>query len=861
MAFVRVWNPLAIVVLFSVFSLFFSPAAHAADFTYFVKSGSTSVFDQLNGTASNLSFNSTGGFFSLSGSNTAGSYSSNVFDAGANSSWQGLSAYYGYLNYYPIGSKPGDSLTSIAGLWHLDSPDGYLYDSSGNGNTLYLKNTTVIEEFDGTRSGWTDDCGGSPVTAYATDKDGAASKALQIYSSGGDGTACTLKNLPYALSVGDEITFWGKGYVVAQIYDNGRKSTISEAMTGETANDYTAWALLNNNSPYANWTLFKLTVISATSSPKIYFYNGAPGIGSSYAGYYDRLYYSSDGYNAASKFNKSFDFNGYSDYLNASPSSSLAITGPFTVGAWIRTNALSGAYGIIHKCRSGCSTSGYSFGNWDLRLVGSGIAFGGYYSPGVHPDNFFYIASPSGVVKQNTWQFVAGVYNGSHVIVYVDGVARANASIGSQTIMSTSENLLVGVGKLNDNSWFNGSIDEAFVYNRALSASEIASMYQRTSGAVNFSARSCPDQSCSGVSWSSPSSALAQNLSLAANRYFQYKADFASSAPAYGPSLYNVSVSYYPYLFDGSSTDLSAVPDISNVTNLTLEKTGAGKIKFPASYSVNASGQDYGSNVLIGSGFISVNTSALNPSFNSTATLTMDLAGIYSGAAAPAIYYYPGFANSTQAIVQGGSVCVSPHCTGISWNSTGKILTFNVSGFSGYGVNDSGTFGGASNGTTYENTGTLGINITSTNQIAVYTSSSSNNSAFSFIPVTPPAAGSITLASNESSNVTGGDTGFLVENQGNVNVSITVASDKDAASFIGGSAPLFQMFGGVNETGACPSINASMQSLSASAITVCPSLAYADSQDTIWAYVLVKIDSDSPPQTSTATLTFTSTQV
>ncbi|HQT45042.1 MAG TPA: hypothetical protein PLO51_03630, partial [Candidatus Micrarchaeota archaeon] len=202
-------------------------------------------------------------------------------------------------------------------------------------------------------------------------------------------------------------------------------------------------------------------------------------------------------------------------------------------------------------------------------------------------------------------------------------------------------------------------------------------------------------------------------------------------------------------------------------------------------------------------------------------------------------------------IIQNGTLCAAPRCTGISWNATANTLTFNVSGFSGYAIS----------GGQYGFEGTLGINITSTNQIAVYTASSMNNSAFSFVPVVPPAAGSIILTSNESSNVTDADTGFLVENQGNINVSITVASDKNAASFIGGSTPLFQMFGAENKTGSCPGIYASAQDLGAAGITLCPGLAFLDSQDTIWAYVLVKINSDSPPQTNTATLTFTSTQV
>ncbi len=308
--------------------------------------------------------------------------------------------------------------------------------------------------------------------------------------------------------------------------------------------------------------------------------------------------------------------------------------------------------------------------------------------------------------------------------------------------------------------------------------------------------------------------------------------------------------------FNGaSSTDFSNVSDLQNVTNFTLDMPGRGRIRFPPSHGINAVGQDYDTNVVIGNGFVSVNSSGLDSSFNSSATLTINASGIYSGTFAPAIYYYEPFVSSLSDIKLHGSACSSPRCTGITWNSSTQVLTFNVSGFSGYGIYSNGTL------IAYGSNATIGINITSTNQIAVYTSSSKNNSALSFVSTAPPAAGSIILESSESSNVTGGDTGFLVENQGNVNVSITVASDKNAASFIGGSSPLFQMFGAENKTGSCPGINATAQDLGTSPITLCPSLAFSDSQDTIWAYVLVKINSDSPPQSSTATLTFTSTQV
>ncbi len=304
-----------------------------------------------------------------------------------------------------------------------------------------------------------------------------------------------------------------------------------------------------------------------------------------------------------------------------------------------------------------------------------------------------------------------------------------------------------------------------------------------------------------------------------------------------------------------SSTNFSTVSDLSNVTNLTLERPGKGRIKFPTAHSINAVGQDYDAYVKIDNGFISVDSAALDPTFNSSAQLTINASGVYSKSGVPGVKHYSGFATDMNTILQNGVDCIAPACTIVSWDPASKQLVLNVSGFSGYAIYDNGTQ------VAWGSNGTIGINITSTNQIAVYTSSAKNNSAFSFVPVTPPAAGSITLTSNESSNVTNGDIGFLVENQGNVNVSIDVTSNKQASAFIGGSAPLFQAFGAENKSNSCPGINATAQDLGASAITVCPSLAFADSQDTIWAYVLVKIDSDSPPQTSTATLTFTSTQV
>ncbi len=421
-----------------------------------------------------------------------------------------------------------------------------------------------------------------------------------------------------------------------------------------------------------------------------------------------------------------------------------------------------------------------------------------------------YTVNSSVPINDNVWHHVVATYDNTTMRIYVDGSLAGNASYGFGALPTNGLPVFIGrnYDSANSSGYFNGSIDEVAVFNRSLNASEIQQMYNYTKDGL-------------GTYFTVP-------LSVAAT-------------------------------FGGSSTNLSTVPDPSNVTSLILEKPGKGRISFPPSHSVNTVGQDYDTNVIIDTGYVSVNSSGLDPTFNSSTTITINATGLYSGSGTPGLKYYPGFAPNRNTILSSGIACTAPRCTGLTWNSTSQILTFNVTGFSGYALydNSSGnmTFVG------WTNNATLGINITSTNQIAIYTSSSKNNSAFSFVPVTPPAAGSVTLMSNESSNTTSGELGFLVENQGNVNVSITVASDKDAAAFIGGSTPLFQMFGAANESGACAGLNTGMQNLGASAITVCPSLAFPDAYDTIWAYILSRINSDSPPQANTAILTFTSTQV
>jgi len=76
-------------------------------------------------------------------------------------------------------------------------------------------------------------------------------------------------------------------------------------------------------------------------------------------------------------------------------------------------------------------------------------------------------------LNDNAWHFLVGTYDGSQIILYVDKVAVANAAV-TGNINQVSTSLKIGTGQ---SYTFNGIIDDVHLYNRALSAAEIAALY------------------------------------------------------------------------------------------------------------------------------------------------------------------------------------------------------------------------------------------------------------------------------------------------------------------------------------------------------------------------------------------------
>lgn len=84
------------------------------------------------------------------------------------------------------------------------------------------------------------------------------------------------------------------------------------------------------------------------------------------------------------------------------------------------------------------------------------------------------------VVADDAWHHLVGTFDGSRLTLYVDGVEDGSAVIGANTL-STSNTLRFGTGR-QGGFFYTGRLDEVRIWNRGLTAAEVAEVYAYTGG-------------------------------------------------------------------------------------------------------------------------------------------------------------------------------------------------------------------------------------------------------------------------------------------------------------------------------------------------------------------------------------------
>jgi len=150
------------------------------------------------------------------------------------------------------------------------------------------------------------------------------------------------------------------------------------------------------------------------------------------------------------------------------------ITGALTVGAWVKGAAQANV--IIGKYRS-------TEDNKSWLILANDNKMRVYLSSDGGSSNIkSYISSI--IVLDNNYHFASFTYDGNNNLkLYIDGVLDNNPTKSTDASITTLFDTRVGItlGAANNtpiSSFFAGSIDEPFVYDRALSATEISNLYR-----------------------------------------------------------------------------------------------------------------------------------------------------------------------------------------------------------------------------------------------------------------------------------------------------------------------------------------------------------------------------------------------
>ena len=168
------------------------------------------------------------------------------------------------------------------------------------------------------------------------------------------------------------------------------------------------------------------------------------------------------------------------DYVNAGNAPIIHISaGDFTIGVWVFFNAISGDMSIVDKM---VNTVG-SANNDGWRLLKQTdnrfwFCFGGGTKNGCDSQGLpaFGVFSSTKAMT-GVWYHIAVVKSTANFSIYVNGQLQDSRYSLPNFLDTQSPNLLIG-NNASYRAYLNGLIDEAKVYNRALSESEIQQLYR-----------------------------------------------------------------------------------------------------------------------------------------------------------------------------------------------------------------------------------------------------------------------------------------------------------------------------------------------------------------------------------------------
>src|SRR5947209_8199407 len=158
-------------------------------------------------------------------------------------------------------------------------------------------------------------------------------------------------------------------------------------------------------------------------------------------------------------------FNGSSDSISAGNNGNMLST-DWSVSIWLKTSSATLQY-AISKRDPGTSTNA----GWAIRVNANGTV------SAEHCDGSgaAIVATSAGTIGDGVFHNIIATWTRTgNLQIYIDNVADGFTSISAQQASSSNAvNLYVGRNANAAPSWFNGTLDEAYVFSRVLTTAEV----------------------------------------------------------------------------------------------------------------------------------------------------------------------------------------------------------------------------------------------------------------------------------------------------------------------------------------------------------------------------------------------------
>lgn len=193
--------------------------------------------------------------------------------------------------------------------------------------------------------------------------------------------------------------------------------------------------------------------------------------------------------NRFGRFNAAYQFNGTNEYLEIPDQDHLSIseTGELSISLWMRPDVLNFA-----------NTEGDSYIHWFGKGEGVGASGEQEYHLRIYNQNHpsrpnrtsCYVFNPEGglgagsyvqeTISVGEWIHIVATYDfpNNDIKLYKNGVLKDTDFFTDYNIVPQNGSAPLRIGTRDFNSFFQGAIDDVFIFNKRLTASQIDSLYQ-----------------------------------------------------------------------------------------------------------------------------------------------------------------------------------------------------------------------------------------------------------------------------------------------------------------------------------------------------------------------------------------------